>query len=61
MNSALKSKINWTSLVIAGFGVAIAFDLIPYQAEEHITTIVTIAGPALIMVWRTWFTGNKDD
>lgn len=58
MNHPVKSKINYTSLIIAGFGIAIAFDYIPQQAEEHITTIVMIGGPVLIGVFRTWFTGN---
>jgi hypothetical protein len=59
MNSATASKINWTSLVTAGFGLAIAFDYIPPAAEEHIITIATVGIPVFIMVLRTWFTGHK--
>ena len=59
MNHPLKSKINWTALVIALIGLAAAFDLIPAAAEQPLVTIATIALPALVMVWRTWFTGPK--
>ena len=60
MNSLTTSKINWTALVMALFGVAVAFDLIPRDAEEPLTQVVLIAGPVLIATFRTWYTGNKE-
>lgn len=59
MNSPTRSKINYTSLIIALIGLAIALDWVPAEAREPLTEIVMIAGPALIMVWRTWFTEPK--
>ena len=57
MNTPIQSKINWTALVIAMFGIAVAFGFIPKAAESHINTIITIMLPALIVVFRTWYTG----
>lgn len=59
MNTPARSKINWTALAVALVGIAAAFDLVPPEAEKHLTEIAMILGPALIMVWRTWFTGPK--
>lgn len=59
MNPPAKSKINWTGLIMAFVGLAIAFDLIPQEAQEPITQITLILGPALIMTFRTWFTEKK--
>lgn len=56
MNSPAKSKINWTSLVMALVGLAVAFDVIPPDAEEALVQVTLIAGPALIATFRTWFT-----
>lgn len=59
MNHPAASKINYTALVMALFGVAVAYDLIPEEAEEALTQVVLIAGPVLIATFRTWFTGGK--
>lgn len=59
MNHPAQSKINWTSLVMAIVGLAVAFDVIPPDAEEALVQVALIAGPAAIAVFRTWFTGPK--
>lgn len=59
VNKPVKSKINWTALVMALIGLAATFDLIPAEAEEDVVTVTMIAGPALIGVFRTWFTEPK--
>ena len=59
INRPATSKINWTALVMALVGIAVAFDLIPPEAEEPIVTATMIAGPALIATFRTWFTEPK--
>ena len=56
MNPAHKSKINWTSLVMALVGIAVAYDLIPPDAEEAVVAPTLIVGPAMIGTFRTWFT-----
>lgn len=56
MNPPAKSKINYTSLLIALIGVAVAFDLIPAEIEDDVVQITLIAGPVLIATFRTWFT-----
>lgn len=56
MNHPTASKINWTSLIIALIGVAVAMDWIPEKIEEPLTEALLIAGPGLIMIFRTWFT-----
>lgn len=59
MNEPIKSKINYTGLVIAAIGVAAGFDLIPAKVEEHLVEIAMIVTGPLIIVFRTWFT-NKE-
>ena len=59
MNSPTQSKINWTALVMALIGVAIAFDFVPEEARQPLTEITMILGPVLVMTFRTWFTGPK--
>lgn len=59
MNPATKSKINWTSLIIAVIGGLVAFDVLPQDIEQPVTEITMIVGPVLIATFRTWFTGGK--
>ena len=59
MNSPAKSKINYTSLIMALIGLAIAFDLVPEDAREPLTEATLILGPMLVATFRTWFTGPK--
>ena len=61
MNTALKSKINYTGLVIALIGVIASLDLIPAAMEEHLVEIAMMLTGPLVIVFRTYFTGNKDD
>lgn len=59
MNRPTVSKINWTSLAVAGVGILSALGMLPPDLQQPITEAVMIIGPLLIMVFRTWFTGNK--
>jgi len=59
MNSPKASKINWTSLIILLIGIAVTLDWIPAELEEQLVEMTLLVGPALIMTFRTWFTGNK--
>ena len=59
MNPPAKSKINYTSLLIAMIGIAVAFELIPAEIEDDVVQITLIAGPMLIATLRTWFTEPK--
>lgn len=59
MNSPANSKINWTALVMAVVGLAIAFDLVPKEAEKPLTEVTLILGPVLVATFRTWFTEVK--
>ena len=60
MNTPLKSKINYSGLLIAVLGTASYYDVIPKGAEFHIAEIVMIVGGAAIMVFRTYFTDKGD-
>jgi hypothetical protein len=60
MNHPTRSKINYTSLLMALLGLAMAYGLIPQEAQEPLTEIALIVGPTLIFTFRTWFTGGKD-
>jgi len=60
MNAPLKSKINYTGLVIAIIGVVASLDLMPPKMEEHLVEIAMILTGPLVIVFRTYFTGNKD-
>lgn len=57
MNEAHTSKINWTAMVMALIGIAVILDWIPAEMEQDVITVTMIGGPALIGVFRTWFTG----
>jgi len=56
INPAHKSKINYTALVMALVGLAVAFDLIPAEAEQPLAEATLIVGPMLVGALRTWFT-----
>ena len=56
MNPPVSSKINWTALAIAVIGLLIATDALPPEVEKPVTDITMILLPALIVVFRTWFT-----
>ena len=57
MNTPIKSKINWTSLIMALIGVAVAAGLVPAELEQPLMETTLIVGPILVGVFRTWFTG----
>lgn len=57
MNPPNKSKINWTALCIQVVGVLAILNVIPAELEAPLTEITLIAGPTLIQVFRTWYTG----
>lgn len=59
MNSAIGSKINWTAGAIAVVGLLVVSGAIPKGYETHIIALITIFMPSLIVVFRTWFTGDK--
>ena len=57
VQSAFLSKINWTAGVTAGLAFLASFGLpISEEAKVQILTIVSVAGPFLIYVLRTFFT-----
>tara|TARA_R110000737_G_scaffold72378_1_gene100877 strand:+ start:3610 stop:3783 length:174 start_codon:yes stop_codon:yes gene_type:complete len=56
MNTPATSKINYTALIIAAIGILVGLDILPREIEEDVVQVTLIAGPALIAVFRTWFT-----
>lgn len=56
MNPPVKSKINWTALVMALVGVASALGYVSEDNKAAILEVTVIAGPVLIATFRTWFT-----
>ena len=60
MNKPIKSKINWSGALISIIGLLAVSNVIPREAEEHLTELAMIfTGPAII-AFRTWFTEKKD-
>ncbi len=55
-NLAKQSKINYTALIMALVGILVGLDIIPPEIEEPVIQVTLIGGPALIAVFRTWFT-----
>ena len=56
INPPAQSKINYTALIMALVGILVGLDIIPPEIEEPVVQATLIAGPALIAVFRTWFT-----
>lgn len=56
INPPQRSKINWTALSAQAVGVAAMLNIIPADMEETVTQTTLVVVPALIQVWRTWFT-----
>lgn len=59
INTPAMSKINWTALIVVLINIAVVAGLIPGEYETHLAALANIAGPALIVVFRTWFTEPK--
>lgn len=59
MNAPTRSKINYTSLILALIGCAVALDWVPPELEKPLTEVTMILGPTLIIILRSKFTGNK--
>lgn len=59
INPPWYSKINYTALVIQIIGVFAILNLIPKEIEEQLTEAVMIILPAMIQIFRTWFTQPK--
>jgi hypothetical protein len=55
-NTPKQSKINYTALIMAFVGILVGLDIIPPEIEEPVIQVTLIGGPALIAVFRTWFT-----
>lgn len=59
INSPTVSKINYTALLIQIIGIASIMDWIPTELEQPIVEITMIVGPAMIQIFRTWFTKKQ--
>lgn len=55
-NKPVNSKINLSALIMALVGILVGLDIIPQEIEEPVVQVTLIGGPALIAVFRTWFT-----
>ena len=58
INTAAKSKINWTALAMALVGVASALGYVPDEMKEPLNEAALIVGPMLVATFRTWFTAK---
>ena len=56
INTPLKSKINYTGMLMAAVGILVGLDIIPAEIEESVVQLVLIGGGALVTIFRTWFT-----
>lgn len=57
LNHPAASKINWTAMMIQIIGLLALLNVIPTEFQKPLTEMTLLIGPALIQVWRTWFTG----
>jgi len=58
INKPWYSKINYTALAVQIIGVFAILNLIPADIEEQLTEAALLIGPALIQIFRTFFTDN---
>jgi hypothetical protein len=57
---AWRSKINWTAVIMALFSVLAALNIdVDPKVRDAILTLAPVAGGALIVVLRTWFTTKR--
>lgn len=56
INHPTASKINFAALFMQVVALLAIFDVIPMEAEQPIIEITMLVGPALIQIFRTWFT-----
>jgi hypothetical protein len=56
INTPMKSKINYTGLLIASVGILAGYDIIPSKIEDDVVQFALIGGGALVTIFRTWFT-----
>ena len=57
---AWQSKINWTAVIMALFSVLTALNVdVDPKVRDAVLTLAPVAGGALIVVFRTWFTTRR--
>lgn len=56
MNSPSKSKITYTALITQVITIILLTGFIPEKYTPHILAIVGLVLPALIQIFRTWYT-----
>ena len=61
MNEPTKSKINWTALFTQIMTIALIAGWIPEAYSTPALAIVGIVSPALVQVFRTWYTAPTDE
>lgn len=59
INHPALSKINAAAGLMLVVGVANTAGWIPPEWQEHALAAATLVGPAVIVLWRTWFTAPK--
>jgi hypothetical protein len=59
MNKATQSKINYTAVVISMVNIVAALGYIPDAIRVEVVTLTNTLGPMAIVVFRTWYTGDK--
>ena len=56
INHPALSKINAAAGLMLAVGVANTAGWIPADYQTHALSAATLAGPAVVILWRTWFT-----
>ena len=59
INKPARSKINYVAGLTALVGLLVAVGLIPEHVDKELLNLLSVAGPAGIMVCRTGFTEPK--
>ena len=60
MNEPVKSKINYTAVLISLVTLGLIIGGASAEVKVEVLTITTLVGPTLIVTFRTYFTGGGD-
>jgi len=60
MNSPTQSKINITALITQVVTILFLAGVMPSKYETAVIAIIGLVMPAVVQIWRTWFTEKKE-
>ncbi len=60
MNPPIKSKINWTSVIVQVVTLLFLAGLIPEKYEDAVIALIGLLAPTVVQIFRTWYTEKKN-